>query len=104
MVFLSWIYPVKLCNTCKKKLDEIQKTGLLSPGKILLYAFKPHTDNCGICFKSSYSSKRVGSFWKKNRGTSTPFKFYKNEKLRCKCEGAFQAIPREQCSDNSKNS
>ena len=41
---------------------------------------------------------------KKNRGTSTPFKFYKNEKLRCKCEGAFQAILREQCSDNSKNS
>ena len=38
---------------------------MLSPGKILPYAFKPHTDNCGICFKSSYSSKKVGSFWKK---------------------------------------
>ena len=50
---------------CKKKLDEIQKTGLLYPGKILPYAFKPHTDNCGIRFKSSSSSKKVGSFWKK---------------------------------------
>ena len=45
MASLSYIYLVKLCNTCKKKLDEIQKTGMLSPGKILRYAFKHHTDN-----------------------------------------------------------
>ena len=62
MASLSYIYLVKLCNTCKKKLDEIQKTGMLSPGKILRYAFKHHTDNYEICFKSSSSSKTIGSF------------------------------------------
>ena len=41
---------------------------------------------------------------KKNRRTSTPFKFYKNEKFICKFEGISQAILHEQCSVKSKNS
>ena len=50
-----------LCNTCKKKLDQIKKTKQSS--SLVLATFEAHSDTCCICFGKSKSSKTTGSLW-----------------------------------------
>ena len=53
--------PNLLCNTCKKKLDQIKKTKPSS--SLVLATFEAHFDTCRICFSKSKSSKTTGSLW-----------------------------------------
>ena len=64
---------------------------MLSPGKILPYVFKSHTDNCEICFKSS-SLKKIGSFWEKIEEHQLHLNFIKTRNLDANVNVLFKSF------------
>ena len=64
-----------LCNTCKKKLDQIKKTKQSS--SLVLATLEAYSDTCCICFSKSKSSKKTGSFWKELERTIFKAEFVK---------------------------
>ena len=57
-VCLLQVYPVNLCNTCKKSLDKIRKSGnagILNTKQVI---FVPHEDeNYELCFRQKVRQK-----------------------------------------------